>query len=137
MGERHEGGEQNLTVALGAGAAVDVSATLRGWDGIDINQEEDEREIPGGGKRVGTQYLGYKEGQSSMTVDINIFTVPLFWMKSGRLFNFVYSPEGVAPNRPRWTWSAKLSIRTVFSRRGVGRFTCRILHDGLVTEGAH
>ena len=132
---RHKGSAAVFEIALHGDTQVDISATLRGFDGITINEVQDDREIPGGGAQIGRQKLGYREGTSNFTVDENDDTRGVFWGHTGRRFDCSYYPEGKTSGKPQLTWEAILDITHNFEPRGVRRFTCAESHDGLVTYG--
>lgn len=132
---RFKGSAAVYETALHGDTLVDISATLRGFDGIDINEVQDDREIPGGGAQIGRQKLGYREGTSNFTVDENATTAPIFWGRTGRRFDNAYYPEGKTTGKPMYTWESIFDITHNFEPRGVRRFTCAESHDGLVTIG--
>lgn len=131
---RVKGSAATLEVALHGQPLVEVSGNLRGLDGFDMNEPEDDREIPGGGTQVGRQGLGYREGTSSFTCDENDVTRDLFWGNMGRRYDFRFRPQGEGSGLPQMTGEAIANITHTFEPRGVRRFTNNFEHDGLVTR---
>lgn len=135
MGERRRGKDTYLEARLfGTGNWIDLTDTLRGLDGISVNQVEDSREVGGGGGKVGVQFLGYQAGVSRLVIDVNITNIALFWMKIGRRFEFRYGPLGKASGNPRWYWQSISVPQINFQPRGVGRFSVVNNHDGLIDK---
>ena len=47
---------------------TELTYVLRGFDGIDLNEAEDQVEIAGGGGQVGSQRTGYKEDSKHLSL---------------------------------------------------------------------
>ena len=129
-----KGSEAVLECSLETGPFVDVSAELYGMSGLELNTATVLRDIPGGGKVIGSQDLGYEEGTSTLTIDANRRTFPLFNWKSGRRHRWRYYPEGKTTGKPIWTWESLTDVvkRAARPPEAVVRFTCTLNHDGKV-----
>ena len=119
---------------------VNLSGVARGLDNIDVTENEDSRDVPGGGVTSTRQNLGYKQGSSSITVDENDFTAPLFHGKNGRRFYVTYGPDGLpstaataqAEEKQKLTFEAIATITHTSEQRGPRRFTVEWQHDGII-----
>ena len=114
---------------------VNLSGIARGLDNIDLTENEDSRDVPGGGVTTTRQNLGYKQGSSSISVDENVFTAPLFHGKNGRRYYVVYGPDGLVDGEQKLTFEAIGTVTHTSEQRGPRRFTVEWAHDGIVDHG--
>ena len=135
MPDRYKGSAAVTKFALHGQPLVEISGSLRGLDGFDADETQDDREIPGGGTQIGRQKLGYFEGTVSGTVDENEVTKPLFWGKNGRRFDFEHFPEGESSGRPKYSGESIFTITHNFDERNVRRFSFSGDNDGRITYG--
>ena len=132
---RYKGSGAFFSIGLAGPGQTNLTGEARGLDSISFSEVEDQRDVPGGGVTASKQALSYREGTSSISVDENEFTRPLFWAKNGRRFYCTYGPEGNASGAPKYTWEAIGTITHTFEERSVRRFSVELAHDGLVTLG--
>lgn len=128
---RYKGSGAFFSIGLAVDAQVNLTGIARGLDSISFSEVEDQRDVPGGGVTATKQALGYREGTSSISVDENEFTRPLFWSKNGKRFYVTYGPEGNGSGLPKYTYEAIGTITHTFEERGVRRFSIELAHDGL------
>ena len=129
---RYKGSAAYLSIGITEADQVAVSGVALGLDSINLNEVEDQRDVPGGGTTSTKQALGYREGTSSLTVDENPTTAPVFHGKNGRRFYCTYGPEGNASGMPKLTFEAIGTITHMIEERGVRRFNVELAHDGLI-----
>ena len=133
MPTRYKGSAAFFSIGLTEADQTNLTGEARGLDSISFSEVEDQRDVPGGGITATKQALGYREGNSSISVDENEFTRPVFWAKNGRRFYCTYGPEGNGSGAPKYTFEAIGTITHTFEERGVRRFSVELAHDGLAT----
>lgn len=137
MAIRHKGSGEVYKITPSGGTLTDISVEAVGLDGINLTQNEDLREVPGGGSQRTSQQLGYREGSSTFTVDENDVTAPLLVGRSGQKFENEYGPEGEASGMPRYTYISFAEVSHSFEARGVRRLACTMYHSGLITRDTY
>ena len=126
-----------LAVGLKSGQLTEISGEAKGLSGFDISTAEQQRPVPGGGDVEAQQGLGYQDGTASFTVDENVDTRGLFWMKNGARFWFEYGPEGTDTGKEKFTGSAIATITHAFEEGGVRRFQVQLQAVGAITVGKY
>ena len=114
---------------------VILSGIARGLDNIELSEDEDTRDVPGGGVTATRQNLGYKQGTSSISIDENDFTKGLFHGINGKRMYMTYGPDGNATDARKFDFEAIATISHDIENRGVRRFSVEFAHDGLITVG--
>ena len=122
---------------LESATRTELTAALRGFDGIDLGEVEDLVEISGGGDQIGQQRAGYAEGTSSFVVDDNDETRNLCFAGFNRKFKLEVYPEGDANGMEELTVDGFATTLThEHAERGKVRFNfSQFDHDGLITVG--
>lgn len=132
---RYKGSAASLSIGFSDSAKTDLTGIARGLDTFSIDEQEDSRDVPGGGDTATMQPLGTKRGNSSFSIDENNITGPLLHGKNGRRYYVDYGPEGNAAGSPKYSYEAIATISHSIEEGGVRRFNVTLSHDGLITEG--
>ena len=124
------------------GSPLELTYSLRGFDGIEINEVEDTVEVTGGGDDSAQQRAGYIEVTGSFQIDDNAETRDLFFGNFNRRYKIWAFPEGDADAVPpppsdaeRIQFDAFTSSMTHdHAQRGKVRFNVNTLDcDGLAS----
>ena len=110
------------------GPKLELTDSLLGFDGIEINEVEDTVEITGGGDESAQQRAGYVEVSGSFQIDDNAKTRVLFFGKFNRRYCFWVYPEGEVSGAEEITFDAfTTSMTHDHAQRGKVRYNVNTL----------
>lgn len=115
----------------GAYTALGV-AGLGNWG---IARSRRNRRVPGLGLGQRSQVLATTDGSASFPVDDNETTAPLFWARSGEVFDVRLWPRGMDTGRPYVRMVGPTTITLTAAEGSVRRYTITVVASDEITEG--
>ena len=112
---------------------MEISAPLRGLDGIDADgPTEGTYERGGGGARQGTGRTGYTEARASFTCDETDENRPLLAGHNGETLYVRVREDGTGPGLPQESFSGPAQINHTMAGADRRRFTVNIEINGAI-----
>lgn len=109
---------------------ADVSAAIKGFDGLDITEEEGTVDLAGGGNRTGMITTGYVTVNTSFTVDENELSRPVLTGFNGGTLHVRYRREGDGSGKPQAIYVGPVTVSWTADARGKRRYSVDMMVDG-------
>ena len=134
-GDRNLGANAKVLVGLGtADPTFDIAGSGLGVANYQRANPYRTRQVPGGGKFIGTQRLDIRDGSWTWTMDDTDEAAEVFWFKSQRRFTIWDHPDGDATGEKVFKAQCIATVGWTAPTGGTCQVAISLAADGEITE---